>query len=199
MGCPPGRLYRECQRGEGCPFSCAQVSGRDGCYSDGCEEGCHCPPHTYQHHGSCLPVGSQQPKTLKTVIHLNNVPIHTTAQQEMFLKTDVLQFVCFRSVRVWWIKSFWPLCGVCLPHLSHPCSPITSQRGWSSSLEIQLCMAAASGDNDNINNGSRINERKQTNYTHTHTHIEQNRIENTLFILRGRNLNCHVAHLKYLQ
>ncbi|XP_072234960.1 SCO-spondin [Leuresthes tenuis] len=55
VGCPPGRLYRECQRGEGCPFSCAQVSGRDGCYSDGCEEGCHCPPHTYQHHGSCLP------------------------------------------------------------------------------------------------------------------------------------------------
>ncbi|KAM9839429.1 LOW QUALITY PROTEIN: SCO-spondin [Aulostomus maculatus] len=54
VGCPPGRLYRECERGEGCPFSCAQVSGREGCYSDGCEEGCHCPPHTYQHHGVCL-------------------------------------------------------------------------------------------------------------------------------------------------
>uniref|UniRef100_A0A3P8RX36 SCO-spondin n=1 Tax=Amphiprion percula TaxID=161767 RepID=A0A3P8RX36_AMPPE len=51
VGCPPGRLYRECERGEGCPFSCAQVSGRDGCYTDGCEEGCHCPPQTYQHHG----------------------------------------------------------------------------------------------------------------------------------------------------
>uniref|UniRef100_A0A8C7WLU6 SCO-spondin n=1 Tax=Oryzias sinensis TaxID=183150 RepID=A0A8C7WLU6_9TELE len=24
VGCPPGRLYRECERGEGCPFSCAQ-------------------------------------------------------------------------------------------------------------------------------------------------------------------------------
>uniref|UniRef100_A0A3Q1FCU8 SCO-spondin n=1 Tax=Acanthochromis polyacanthus TaxID=80966 RepID=A0A3Q1FCU8_9TELE len=54
VGCPPGRLYRECERGEGCPFSCAQVSGRDGCYSDGCEEGCHCPPQTYQHHGVCV-------------------------------------------------------------------------------------------------------------------------------------------------
>uniref|UniRef100_A0A667YJF4 SCO-spondin n=1 Tax=Myripristis murdjan TaxID=586833 RepID=A0A667YJF4_9TELE len=54
VGCPPGRLYRECERGEGCPFSCAQVSGREGCYSDGCEEGCHCPPQTYQHHGLCF-------------------------------------------------------------------------------------------------------------------------------------------------
>ncbi|AWP20966.1 putative SCO-spondin-like [Scophthalmus maximus] len=54
VGCPPGRLYRECERGEGCPFSCAQVSGREGCYSDGCEEGCHCPLLTYQHHGVCL-------------------------------------------------------------------------------------------------------------------------------------------------
>ncbi|XP_061570036.1 SCO-spondin [Cololabis saira] len=55
VGCPPGRLYRECERGEDCPFNCAQVSGREGCYSDGCEEGCHCPPHTYQHRGVCLP------------------------------------------------------------------------------------------------------------------------------------------------
>ncbi|XP_023806195.1 SCO-spondin [Oryzias latipes] len=54
VGCPPGRLYRECERGEGCPFSCAQVSGREGCYSDGCEEGCHCPLETYQHRGLCL-------------------------------------------------------------------------------------------------------------------------------------------------
>ncbi|CAL8292204.1 unnamed protein product [Lota lota] len=54
VGCPPGRLYRECERGEDCPFSCSQVSGREACYSDGCEEGCHCPPHTYQHHGVCL-------------------------------------------------------------------------------------------------------------------------------------------------
>lgn len=56
VGCPPGRLYRECERGEGCPFNCAQVSLREGCYSDGCEEGCHCPPHTYQHNGTCLKV-----------------------------------------------------------------------------------------------------------------------------------------------
>uniref|UniRef100_A0A3Q2CH68 SCO-spondin n=1 Tax=Cyprinodon variegatus TaxID=28743 RepID=A0A3Q2CH68_CYPVA len=55
VGCPPGKLYRECERGEGCPFSCAQLSGREGCYSDSCEEGCHCPPHTYQHRGRCTP------------------------------------------------------------------------------------------------------------------------------------------------
>lgn len=60
VGCPPGKLYRECERGEGCPFSCAQVSGREGCYSDSCEEGCHCPPHTYQHLGACIEVGSEQ-------------------------------------------------------------------------------------------------------------------------------------------
>ncbi|XP_036410900.1 SCO-spondin [Megalops cyprinoides] len=54
VGCPPGRLYRECERGEGCPFSCAQVSGREGCYSEGCEEGCHCPPQSFQHLGSCV-------------------------------------------------------------------------------------------------------------------------------------------------
>ncbi|TSK16074.1 SCO-spondin [Bagarius yarrelli] len=54
VGCPPGRLYRECERGEGCPFSCAQLIGLEGCFSEGCEEGCHCPPNTYQHHGVCL-------------------------------------------------------------------------------------------------------------------------------------------------
>ncbi|KAK7881858.1 hypothetical protein WMY93_030267 [Mugilogobius chulae] len=54
VGCPPGRLYRECERGEGCPFSCSQISGRESCYSDGCEEGCHCPINTYQHQGDCL-------------------------------------------------------------------------------------------------------------------------------------------------
>uniref|UniRef100_A0A8B9LLU8 SCO-spondin n=1 Tax=Astyanax mexicanus TaxID=7994 RepID=A0A8B9LLU8_ASTMX len=54
VGCPPGRLYRECERGEGCPFSCAQLSGLEGCYSEGCEEGCHCPPNTYQHNGTCV-------------------------------------------------------------------------------------------------------------------------------------------------
>uniref|UniRef100_A0A8K9UVC9 SCO-spondin n=1 Tax=Oncorhynchus mykiss TaxID=8022 RepID=A0A8K9UVC9_ONCMY len=54
VGCPPGRLYRECERGEGCPFSCAQVSGREGCYSEGCEEGCHCPLQTFQHNRACV-------------------------------------------------------------------------------------------------------------------------------------------------
>ncbi|KAM9774698.1 SCO-spondin [Syngnathus typhle] len=54
VGCPPGRLYRECERGEGCPFSCDHISGREGCYSDGCEEGCHCPLDTFQHNNICL-------------------------------------------------------------------------------------------------------------------------------------------------
>lgn len=68
VGCPPGRLYRECERGEGCPFSCAQVSGREGCYSDGCEEGCHCPLLTYQHHGVCLQVTSLSSKDFSFLI-----------------------------------------------------------------------------------------------------------------------------------
>ncbi|XP_065689130.1 SCO-spondin-like [Patagioenas fasciata] len=53
-GCPAGRLYRECQRGEGCPYSCAQLAGQVGCVWGGCQEGCHCPPGTYMHHGACL-------------------------------------------------------------------------------------------------------------------------------------------------
>ncbi|XP_015209797.2 SCO-spondin [Lepisosteus oculatus] len=54
VGCPPGRLYRECERGEGCPFSCDHVTGRVGCVSEGCEEGCHCPPGTFYHQGTCV-------------------------------------------------------------------------------------------------------------------------------------------------
>ncbi|XP_073720146.1 SCO-spondin isoform X2 [Misgurnus anguillicaudatus] len=54
VGCPPGRLYRECDDGDGCPFSCSQVSGHEGCYSEGCDEGCRCPPNTYQHNGTCV-------------------------------------------------------------------------------------------------------------------------------------------------
>ncbi|KAM6201811.1 SCO-spondin-like [Rhynchocyon petersi] len=53
-GCPAGRLYRECRLGEGCPFSCAHVTKKVGCYSEGCEEGCHCPPGTFQHRLACV-------------------------------------------------------------------------------------------------------------------------------------------------
>ncbi|XP_045352374.1 SCO-spondin-like [Leopardus geoffroyi] len=53
-GCPAGRLYRECRPGEGCPFSCAHVTHQVGCFSTGCEEGCHCPEGTFQHHLSCV-------------------------------------------------------------------------------------------------------------------------------------------------
>ncbi|XP_050572817.1 LOW QUALITY PROTEIN: SCO-spondin-like [Cygnus atratus] len=53
-GCPPGRLYRECQQGEGCPYSCAHLAGRIACFSGGCQEGCHCPTGTLLHRGQCL-------------------------------------------------------------------------------------------------------------------------------------------------
>ncbi|XP_014811222.1 PREDICTED: SCO-spondin [Calidris pugnax] len=65
-GCPAGRLYRECQRDEGCPYSCAHVAGRVGCVWGGCPEGCHCPPGTYLHRGACLRV---RPGTQGTCLH----------------------------------------------------------------------------------------------------------------------------------
>ncbi|KAM9163493.1 LOW QUALITY PROTEIN: SCO-spondin-like [Pangshura tecta] len=54
VGCPAGRLYRECLQEEGCPYSCAHLTRQMDCFSDGCEEGCHCPAGTYQHHGACV-------------------------------------------------------------------------------------------------------------------------------------------------
>ncbi|XP_060137056.1 SCO-spondin-like [Zootoca vivipara] len=54
VGCPVGRLYRECLKEEGCPYSCAHLTRRMDCFSDGCEEGCHCPVGTYQHKGACV-------------------------------------------------------------------------------------------------------------------------------------------------
>ncbi|XP_075444784.1 SCO-spondin-like [Ascaphus truei] len=54
VGCPPDRLYRECVNGEGCPYSCAHLTHQVECFSDGCEEGCHCPVGTYFHNGSCI-------------------------------------------------------------------------------------------------------------------------------------------------
>ncbi|MGH0153391.1 UNVERIFIED_CONTAM: hypothetical protein FKN15_041924 [Acipenser sinensis] len=54
VGCPPDRLYRECLLGEGCPYSCAHVSGLMECFSESCEEGCHCPVDTFFHNGSCI-------------------------------------------------------------------------------------------------------------------------------------------------
>ncbi|EHA98275.1 SCO-spondin [Heterocephalus glaber] len=54
VGCPADRLYRECQPSEGCPFSCAHIMGQVACFSSGCEEGCHCPKGTFQHHSACV-------------------------------------------------------------------------------------------------------------------------------------------------
>ncbi|XP_069932953.1 SCO-spondin [Oryctolagus cuniculus] len=53
-GCPAGRLYRECQPGEGCPFSCAHITGQVDCFADSCEEGCHCPQGAFQHQLACV-------------------------------------------------------------------------------------------------------------------------------------------------
>ncbi|XP_068790174.1 SCO-spondin-like [Struthio camelus] len=53
-GCPAGRLYRECRRGEGCPYSCAHLAGRVACSAEGCDQGCHCPRGTFLHRGACL-------------------------------------------------------------------------------------------------------------------------------------------------
>ncbi|XP_074753624.1 SCO-spondin-like [Athene noctua] len=53
-GCPPGRQFRECPWGGGCPYSCAHLGGRVGCAEGGCTEGCHCPPGTYLHRDACL-------------------------------------------------------------------------------------------------------------------------------------------------
>ncbi|XP_053120701.1 SCO-spondin-like [Hemicordylus capensis] len=54
VGCPVGRLYRECLKEEGCPYSCAHLAHQMDCFSDGCEEGCHCPVGTFQHGGACV-------------------------------------------------------------------------------------------------------------------------------------------------
>uniref|UniRef100_A0A8D2L3M7 SCO-spondin n=1 Tax=Varanus komodoensis TaxID=61221 RepID=A0A8D2L3M7_VARKO len=54
VGCPAGRLFRECLAEEGCPYSCAHLARRVECFSDGCEEGCHCPVGTFQHNGTCV-------------------------------------------------------------------------------------------------------------------------------------------------
>lgn len=62
-GCPAGRLYRECQPSEGCPFSCAHITQQVGCFSDGCEEGCHCPEGTFQHGSACVQVRTHLTKS----------------------------------------------------------------------------------------------------------------------------------------
>ncbi|XP_066440797.1 SCO-spondin-like [Eleutherodactylus coqui] len=54
IGCPVDRLYRECRRDDSCPYSCAHLSQQVECFSDDCEEGCHCPLGTYFHNGSCV-------------------------------------------------------------------------------------------------------------------------------------------------
>uniref|UniRef100_A0A8C4ZJ04 SCO-spondin n=1 Tax=Gadus morhua TaxID=8049 RepID=A0A8C4ZJ04_GADMO len=101
VGCPPGRLYRECERGEDCPFSCSQVSGREGCYSDGCEEGCHCPPHTYQHRGLCLQecpclVDTELLTSIESVsvTPLSSLLLHNVSEGEELSPGSTLQHDC---------------------------------------------------------------------------------------------------------
>ncbi|KAM5157512.1 SCO-spondin-like [Mantella aurantiaca] len=54
VGCPIDRAFRECVKGDSCPYSCAHLSQQVECYPDECEEGCHCPLGTYFHNGSCI-------------------------------------------------------------------------------------------------------------------------------------------------
>ncbi|XP_068939311.1 SCO-spondin-like [Petaurus breviceps papuanus] len=72
-GCPPGRLFRECEMEEGCPFSCAHVTQQVDCFSDGCEEGCHCPPGTFQHGPTCI----QECPCVLTVSLLQELEAHS--------------------------------------------------------------------------------------------------------------------------
>ncbi|XP_055461492.1 SCO-spondin [Psammomys obesus] len=74
-GCPLGRLYRECQPGEGCPFSCAHITGQVACFSDSCEEGCHCPEGTFQHRLACV----QECPCVLTVLLLQELGVASTA------------------------------------------------------------------------------------------------------------------------
>ncbi|GAB1290783.1 SCO-spondin [Apodemus speciosus] len=74
-GCPVGRLYRECQPGEGCPFSCAHVTGQVACFSESCEEGCRCPEGTFQHHLACV----QECPCVLTVLLLQELGLASTA------------------------------------------------------------------------------------------------------------------------
>ncbi|XP_029943604.1 SCO-spondin, partial [Salarias fasciatus] len=103
VGCPPGRLYRECERGEGCPFSCSQVSGRDGCYSDGCEEGCHCPPHAFQHRDVCLQecpcaVDGELLDALRAVSTTTPPLFHNVSEGAEFSSGDTLEHDCSACV-----------------------------------------------------------------------------------------------------
>ncbi|XP_017177065.1 SCO-spondin isoform X4 [Mus musculus] len=74
-GCPAGRLYRECQPSDGCPFSCAHVTGQVACFSERCKEGCHCPEGTFQHHVACV----QECPCVLTVLLLQELGLASAA------------------------------------------------------------------------------------------------------------------------
>ncbi|KAH0520309.1 SCO-spondin [Microtus ochrogaster] len=74
-GCPVGRLYRECQPSNGCPFSCAHIMGQVACFSENCEEGCHCPEGTFLHRLECV----QECPCVLTALLLQDLGMASTA------------------------------------------------------------------------------------------------------------------------
>lgn len=109
-GCPPGRLYRECQQGEGCPYSCAHLAGRIACFPGGCQEGCHCPTGTLLHHGHCLQVSTHAgvPHTHGCSLLLTHSPA----------EGSLLGPPALGEALVWVLNGVWVLRGA----MNAPCS-----------------------------------------------------------------------------
>ncbi|XP_043922260.1 SCO-spondin-like [Protopterus annectens] len=85
VGCPTDRLYRECVDGEGCPYSCDHLTHKMDCFSDGCEEGCHCPVGTYIYRDSCV-------KECPCILDVDSVQLFQNHSNQMlypfFVHTD---------------------------------------------------------------------------------------------------------------
>ncbi|KAG2458362.1 SSPO protein, partial [Polypterus senegalus] len=115
VGCPPDRLYRECQQGEGCPYSCAHVSLKMSCYSDSCEEGCHCPVGTFFHNHSCVTVCpcDVDQELLQKLRNLSSIPsfspVLLTSQGNALVLGDMVQSG----------DSLFFTCGSCVCQHSH--------------------------------------------------------------------------------
>lgn len=64
-GCPGERLARSASPAK-VPSPAPRVTGQVGCFSAGCEEGCHCPEGTFLHRSACVRLGlpCQKPRAL---------------------------------------------------------------------------------------------------------------------------------------
>lgn len=53
--CTDGLEYKDCD--SYCPYTCRHLRGIEGCVTDGCQPGCHCPNGQYRDdNGDCVPV-----------------------------------------------------------------------------------------------------------------------------------------------